>query len=101
MTPSAGPVLMSWFLLIILTDCELENFRFVNMISMATAKLGRDEIWTHVKAVRKEYYRKSLVVWPDKCLGFLSMPGLEWTESLKKLKSYLIKNIKFQGIRIF
>ena len=44
---------------------------------MATAKLKIDEIWTHVKAVRKEFYRKYLAV---KCLGFLEMPGLECTE---------------------
>ena len=56
---------------------ELDHFRFVNMISMATAKLKIDEIWTHVKAVRKEFYRKYLAV---KCLGFLEMPGLECTE---------------------
>ena len=47
---------------------------------MATAKLKKDEIWTHVKAVRKEYYRKYLAVWPLKCFGFLEMPGLECTE---------------------
>ena len=63
---------------------QVDNFRFVNMISMATAKLKMEKIWNHVKIVRKEYYRKSLTVWPDKCLGFLEMPGLECTEFLKK-----------------
>ena len=49
--------------------------RFVNMIAVASAKLEKDKIWAHVKALRKEYYRKSPSIWPNECYGFLIMSG--------------------------
>ena len=55
------------------------------MIAMASAKLEMDKIWTHVKEVRKEYYRKSPAVWPDECYGFLILKGIKISESLKLL----------------
>ena len=49
--------------------------RFVNMIAKASAKLDKNKIWTHVREVRKEYYRKSPALWPDECYGFLILTG--------------------------
>ena len=52
---------------------------------MASTKLDKDKIWTHVKEVRKEYYRKSPAVWPRLCLtGSLILTGIEIYESLKQ-----------------
>ena len=57
--------------------------RFVNMIDMALHKFEEENIWTHIKTLRREYYRKTPAVWPDKCYGFLIKTGLEFSESLK------------------
>ena len=44
---------------------------------MALATLDEEEIWTHIKTLRKEYYRKTPAVWPDRCYGFLIQTGLK------------------------
>ena len=63
--------------------CSLDlKLRFVNMIAMALQKLEGEQIWTHIKTLRKEYYKRNPAVWPDKCFGFFIKTGLKWSESL-------------------
>ena len=45
------------------------------MIAMALDKLSKEKIWTQVREVRKEYYRKSPAIWPEVCYGFLINTG--------------------------